>query len=105
VPKKPVKSKKEMQREQGQTQPRLKGWPAIASYLGQTPAVAQRWHSEGMPVTKEGRSVIANPEELTKWVGTESGKVKPIHIASDEENLAEDLKQALTYFRGRKPKR
>ena len=86
-------------------QERLKGWPAIANYLGQTPAVAQRWHSEGMPVTKEGRFVYANPEELTKWVGTDSGKVKPIHIASDEENLAADLKQALTYVRTRKSKR
>jgi hypothetical protein len=85
-------------------QERLKGWPAIASYLGQTPTVAQRWHSEGMPVTKEGRSVYANPEELTKWVGTESGRVKPIHIASDQENLAADLQQALTYVRGRKSK-
>ena len=105
MPKKRDKNKKEMQREEGQTQDRLKGWPAIASYLGQSPAVAQRWHAEGMPVTKEGRSVYANPEQLTKWVGTESGKVKPIHIASDGENLAEDLKQALTYFRGRKTKR
>ena len=83
----------------------LKGWPAIAKYLGQTPAVVQRWHSEGMPVTKESRFVYANPDELTKWVGTDSGKVKPIHIASDEENLAADLKQALTYVRGSKSKR
>lgn len=96
---------KKTQREKVQTQERLKGWPAIAKFLGQTPAVAQRWHSEGMPVTKEGRSVYANPEELTKWVGTESGKVKPIHIASGEENLAADLKQALTYVRGHKSKR
>ena len=103
--KKRSKNKKETQPEEGQPKDRLKGWAAIASYLGQTPAVAQRWHSEGMPVTKEGRSVYANPQELTKWVGTESGKVKPIHIASDGENLAADLKQALTYFRGQKPKR
>jgi hypothetical protein len=80
----------------------LKGWTAIAQYLGQTPAVAQRWHHEGMPVTKEGRSVYARPEELTEWVGTESGKRKPVHIASDAENLSADLKQALSYVRGQR---
>ncbi|SRR6266550_3420185 len=81
----------------------LKGWTAIAEFLGQTPAVAQRWHNdEGMPVTKEGRFVYANPEELTQWVGTESGKRKPVHIASEDENLTADLKEGLSYIRGRR---
>jgi hypothetical protein len=81
----------------------LKGWTAIAEFLGQTPAVAQRWHNdEGMPVTKEGRFVYANPEELTQWVGTESGKRKPVHIASEDENLTADLKEGLSYLRGRR---
>jgi hypothetical protein len=80
----------------------LKGWTAIAEFLGQTPAVAQRWHNEGMPVTKDGRFMYANPEELTQWVGTESGKRKPVHIASEEENLTADLKEALTYVRARR---
>lgn len=43
---------------------RLKGWAAIAKFLGQTPAVAQRWHNEGMPVNIEGRFVYAEPD----WV-------------------------------------
>ena len=77
----------------------LKGWAAIAEFLGQTPAVAQRWHNEGMPVTKDGRFVYANPEDLTQWVGTESGKRKPVHISSENENLTADLKEALSYFR------
>jgi hypothetical protein len=80
----------------------LKGWTAIAEFLGQTPAVAQRWHNEGMPVTKDGRFVYAKPEELTQWVGTESGNRKPVHIASEEENLTADLKEALSYVRGRR---
>ncbi len=80
----------------------LKGWKAIAEFLGQTPAVAQRWHEEGMPVTKQGRSVYANPEELTQWVGMESGKRKPVHIASDNEDLKADLKEGLSYIRGRR---
>jgi hypothetical protein len=77
----------------------LKGWTAIADFLGQTPAVAQRWHNEGMPVTKDGRFVYANPEDLTQWVGTESGKRKPVHISSENENLTADLKEGLSYFR------
>ena len=55
-----------------------------------------------MPVTKEGRFVYANPEELTQWVGTESGKRKPVHIASEDENLTADLKEGLSYIRGRR---
>jgi hypothetical protein len=82
---------------------RLKGWAAIAEFLGQTPAVAQRWHKEGMPVRVEGRFVYGEPEELTRWVGTEAGKAKPVHIASEEENLVEDLKQGLRFVKhGRK---
>jgi hypothetical protein len=85
----------------------LKGWAAIAEFLGQTPAVAQRWHNEGMPITKDGRFVYANPEDLTQWVGTDSGqwvgtesdKRKPVHISSENENLTADLKEGLSYFR------
>ena len=80
----------------------LKGWKAIAEFLGQTPAVAQRWHEEGMPVTKQGRSVYANPEELTQWVGTEAGRRKPFQIASENEDLTADLKEGLSYIRGRR---
>jgi len=84
----------------------LKGWAAIAEFLGQTPAVAQRWHNnEGLPVTKEGRSVYANPEELRQWVGTESGKRKPVRIASEDEDLTADLKQGLSYVRGQRKRK
>ena len=81
------------------TSMRLKGWKAIAEFLGQTPSVAQRWHHEGMPVTIEGRFVYAEPAGLTRWVGTEAGRVKPVHIASDSENLVEDLKQGLKFVK------
>ena len=83
---------------------RLKGWAAIAEFLGQTPSVAQRWHHEGMPVTVEGRFVYAEPEELTRWVGTDAGRVKPVHIASEDENLVEDLKQGLKFLKGKRGK-
>jgi len=77
----------------------LKGWQEIAEFLGQTPAVAQRWQRAGMPVTREGRFVYASPEALTNWVGTEPGKSEPVHIASENENLAADLQRGLTYVR------
>ena len=63
-----------MAKAKAKSQSRLKGWAAIAGFLGQTPAVAQRWHKEGMPVTIEGRAISAEPEELTRWVGTEAGE-------------------------------
>jgi hypothetical protein len=78
---------------------KLKGWTEIAEFLGQTVSVAQRWQKEGMPITREGRSVYAFPEELTAWVGTERGQEEPIHIASEGENLLGDLKQGLSFVR------
>jgi hypothetical protein len=80
---------------------RLEGWSAIAKFLGQTPAVAQRWQASGMPVERSGRHVYASPEELTQWVGTEAGKNKPVHIAMEQENLLADLKEGLAYVRRR----
>jgi hypothetical protein len=80
----------------------LKGWGQIAEFLGQTVSVAQRWQKSGMPVTREGRSVFASPEELTAWVGTERGQKEPIHIASQAEDLLGDLKQGLAYVRKQK---
>ena len=79
----------------------LQGWNAIAKFLGQTPAVAQRWNESGMPVLRSGRRVSASPEELTRWVATEAGKSKPVHIAMEQENLLADLKEGLAYVRRR----
>jgi hypothetical protein len=85
--------------QRGPLPDRLTGWSAIAAYLGQTPAVAQRWHESGMPVERHGRRVSASREELTRWVGTEAGKSKPIHIAEKQEDLLSDLKAGLAYAR------
>jgi hypothetical protein len=78
---------------------RLEGWSAIAKFLGQTPAVVQRWQESGMPVERSGRRVSASPEELTRWVGTEAGKSKPVHITMENENLLADLKEGRAYVR------
>ena len=77
----------------------MKDWTKIAEFLGQTVSVAQRWQKSGMPVTHQGRSVYASPEELTAWVGTERGQKEPIHIASEDEDLLGDLEQGLSYVR------
>jgi hypothetical protein len=52
-----------------------------------------------MPVTREVRYVCADPEELTSWIGKESGRSEPVHIASEDEDLAADLKKGLSYVR------
>jgi hypothetical protein len=96
-PKSKLKSKPKPKREPESG--RLEGWNAIAKFLGQTPAVVQRWQESGMPVERSGRRVYASPEELTQWVGTEAGKSKPVHITMDEENLLADLKEGLAYVR------
>ena len=77
----------------------LKGWDAIAKFLGQTVPVAQRWRRSGMPVNKEGRSIIADREVLTHWIGTEMGKREPVQIASEDEDLMADLRRGLSYVR------
>ena len=51
----------------------LKGWKAIAEFLGEPVSVAQRWESEGMPVSRAGRSVTSTPEQLNAWLGAGDG--------------------------------
>lgn len=53
-----------------------------------------------MPLGRQGRSVVATPEELNKWLGRESGE--PLHVATPEVDLAAELKRGLAYVRGQK---
>jgi len=76
----------------------LKGWRKIAEFLGQPVSVAERWAKSGMPVGREGRSVTASPEELNRWLARESAG-EPVKIASEEENLAAELKRGLAYVK------
>jgi hypothetical protein len=78
----------------------LKGWQHIAAFLGQPVSVAQRWAKTGMPVARQGRLVVASPEELNKWLGRESGE--PVHVATEEADLSSELKRGLAYVRGQK---
>lgn len=78
----------------------LKGWKQIAEFLGQPISVAQRWATTGMPVSRQGRSVVATPEELNKWLGRESGE--PVHVATNESDLSAELKRGLSHIRKEK---
>jgi hypothetical protein len=40
---------------------------AIAKFLGTSPASAQGWAKQGMPVKRQGRFTIADPEEVQAW--------------------------------------
>jgi hypothetical protein len=77
----------------------LKGWQKIAEFLGQPVAVVQRWAKEesGMPVTRKSRFVVANPEELNRWLGRETGE--PVHVATESTDLAAGLRRGLSYVR------
>ena len=92
MPRKPIS-----QSAKAEGSDQLKGWQQIAAFLGEPPAVVQRWASEGMPLRREGRFVTTTKTELTEWMGRESGK--PIHVATDDTDLASELKRAVSFAR------
>jgi len=53
-------------------------------------------------MTTQWQARFCRAQELTHWVGTESGKAEPIHISDGKENLLADLKEGLAF--GRKAK-
>ena len=75
----------------------LKGWKQIAEFLGQPTSVAQRWATTGMPVSRQGRFVVATPDELNQWLGRESGEA--VHVATNETDLTAELKRGLSHIR------
>jgi len=54
-----------------------------------------------MPVTRQGRFVVASPDELNRWLGRESGG-EPVQVATSETDLSAELKRGLAYVRGEK---
>lgn len=73
----------------------LKGWKAIADFLKMPLATAQRWAKAGMPVKREGRSTVADAEELRAWLGREAQMPGPAHIATNTADLAAGLKESI----------
>ncbi len=80
----------------------LRGWKAIAEFLGQPVATAQRWGKSGMPVARKGRYMEASPEELSRWLGRESGKDEAVRIATGTADLSADLHRAVLDARRRR---
>jgi hypothetical protein len=77
----------------------LKGWAAIAKFLGQPIPTVQRWGTEGMPLTRIGRYVAASPAELEGWLTREAGAKAMVHISSSNADLLTDLKRGLSEAR------
>jgi phage terminase Nu1 subunit (DNA packaging protein) len=89
------------QKPQHQTQHlTLTGWRKISEFLGAPTSVVQRWKRQGMPVHRQGRNVTAAPEELNTWLSRESGK--PLQVATEETDLASELKRGLAFVRHKK---
>jgi len=84
----------------GPTATVLKGWKAIAGFLGIPPGTAQRWARDGMPVRREGRFTVAEPNELSAWLGRESHMPGPAQVTTDKADLADALKESIAAMRG-----
>lgn len=80
----------------------LKGWKGIGEYLGIGAAAAQRWATSGMPVRREGRFMVAEVEELRRWIGGQSHMAALAFIASSGADVSAALKESLTLARMRK---
>jgi hypothetical protein len=82
--------------------PVLKGWTAIAKFLGTSPSSAQGWAKQGMPVKHEGRFTVADPAEVQAWLGQQSHMPKPTHILTNESDIATALKESISVVRQKK---
>jgi hypothetical protein len=89
---------KRKRKSQGPAEPVLKGWKAIAEFLGQPVSVAQRWAMSGMPARREGRYVEATPSALNAWLGRESAG-EPVQIATEDIDLKSELRRGLSFVR------
>ena len=95
------KAGKRQKREQ--TPETIKGWKAIGEFLGIGAAAAQRWAKGGMPVKRQGRFTVADPEEIRKWLGKEAHMPAPAHVATKGagEDISAALKESISAVRRR----
>ena len=95
------KAKKSVARREQPPQT-LKGWQAIGSYLGVGAAIAQRWaRDSGMPVRKEGRFMVADVEELRRWLGREAHMPEPAQVMTAGADISAALKESISAVRRR----
>jgi hypothetical protein len=73
----------------------LRGWPAITQFLGMPNSTANRWAKEGMPDRREGRNVVARPEELNRWLQRTSGEAAGVHVTTPGSDLLKDLRASV----------
>jgi hypothetical protein len=79
----------------------LKGWAAIAKFMGTTPASAQGWAKQGLPVKRDGRFTVADPVEVQAWLGKQSHMPKPAHILTNHADIAAALKDSISVIKKR----
>jgi predicted DNA-binding transcriptional regulator AlpA len=73
----------------------LRGWPAIAQFLGLPNSTVHRWAKEGMPVRREGRNVVASSEELDQWLQSTSGEAAGVRVITPGSDLLKDLRASV----------
>src|ERR1019366_10531298 len=73
----------------------LRGWSVIAQFLGMPKSAIHRWAKEGMPVRREGRNVIARPEELNQWLQQNAGEAAGVHVVGPGSDLLKDLRASV----------
>jgi hypothetical protein len=76
----------------------LKGWKAIAAFLGIPAGSAQRWARDVMPV-HSGRFTVTDPKELSAWLGREAHMPGPAKLLTDQTDVAEALKESIAASR------
>jgi hypothetical protein len=82
-------------RKSTSTPGKLTGWNAISGFLAIPVATAHRWAKEGMPVRRQGRFTVADPEELSAWIGQESHMPAPAHVVTGGADIASALKESI----------
>ena len=52
-----------------------------------------------MPVWREGRFTVADPEAISAWLGRESHMPKPAHVMTGKADMAAALKESIAAAR------
>ena len=82
----------------------LRGWKNIAAYLGIPTGTAQRWAKDGMPVRREAPSTVADPKELSAWLGRESHMPGPAQVMTGQVDMGNALKESIAAMRNMRKK-
>jgi hypothetical protein len=80
----------------------LRGWPAIAKFLGMPNSTVHRWAKEGMPVRRDGRNVVASAEGVNRWLQRTSGEAAGVHVVTSGSDLLKDLRASVAVQRNYK---